>query len=76
DEAWLEGVTTVGLTSGASVPDVLVDGVLEWLAAHGYSDVQTVQTTDETMTFALPKELRRDLRNEITQRSAPTDTTN
>ncbi|MGW7412246.1 4-hydroxy-3-methylbut-2-enyl diphosphate reductase [Streptomyces sp. NPDC054863] len=64
DEAWLEGVTTVGLTSGASVPDVLVDGVLEWLSERGYGDVETVKTADESITFSLPKELRRDLRAE------------
>ncbi|MFJ2645165.1 4-hydroxy-3-methylbut-2-enyl diphosphate reductase [Streptomyces sp. NPDC087420] len=62
EEAWLEGVTTVGLTSGASAPDVLVDGVLEWLAERGYDDVTTVTTADESITFALPHELRRDLR--------------
>ena len=64
DEAWLEGVTTVGLTSGASVPDVLVDGVLEYLSERGYGDVETVKTADESITFSLPKELRRDLRAE------------
>jgi 4-hydroxy-3-methylbut-2-enyl diphosphate reductase len=62
DEAWLEGVATVGVTSGASVPDVLVDGVLEWLAQRGYCDVETVKTADESITFSLPKELRHDLR--------------
>ncbi|MET9558109.1 4-hydroxy-3-methylbut-2-enyl diphosphate reductase [Streptomyces sp. NPDC006645] len=62
DDAWLEGVTTVGLTSGASAPDVLVDGVLRWLAERGYDDIDTVTTADETITFALPHELRRDLR--------------
>ncbi|MFE5812730.1 4-hydroxy-3-methylbut-2-enyl diphosphate reductase [Streptomyces sp. NPDC056479] len=62
DEAWLEGVTTVGLTSGASAPDVLVDGVLQWLAERGYDHVDTVTTADESITFALPHELRRDLR--------------
>ncbi|MFJ2175376.1 4-hydroxy-3-methylbut-2-enyl diphosphate reductase [Streptomyces sp. NPDC087851] len=62
DEAWLEGVTTVGLTSGASAPDVLVDGVLQWLAERGYADVSTVTTADESITFALPHELRRNLR--------------
>ncbi|WP_327719173.1 4-hydroxy-3-methylbut-2-enyl diphosphate reductase [Streptomyces sp. NBC_00490] len=64
DEAWLEGVTTVGLTSGASVPDVLVEEVLEWLGARGYGDVETVRTAEESITFSLPKELRRDLREE------------
>ncbi|MFE4574387.1 4-hydroxy-3-methylbut-2-enyl diphosphate reductase [Streptomyces chartreusis] len=62
DEAWLEGVTTVGLTSGASAPDVLVDGVLQWLAERGYDDVETATTADESITFALPHELRRSLR--------------
>ncbi|MFE9687891.1 4-hydroxy-3-methylbut-2-enyl diphosphate reductase [Streptomyces sp. NPDC006285] len=59
DESWLEGVTTVGLTSGASAPDVLVDDVLQWLAERGYNDVETVTTADESITFALPHELRR-----------------
>ncbi|MEV5278351.1 4-hydroxy-3-methylbut-2-enyl diphosphate reductase [Streptomyces sp. NPDC051994] len=70
DEAWLDGVTTVGVTSGASVPDVLVDGVLEWLAERGYGDVETVKTADESITFSLPKELRRDLRAEAAELSA------
>jgi 4-hydroxy-3-methylbut-2-enyl diphosphate reductase len=64
DEAWLEGVTTVGLSSGASVPDVLVQEVLEWLSERGYVDVEIVKTADESLTFSLPKELRRDLRAE------------
>lgn len=64
DEAWLEGVGTVGLTSGASVPEVLVEGVLEWLAARGYEDVETVTAATESIHFSLPKELRRDLRAE------------
>ncbi|MFE1318893.1 4-hydroxy-3-methylbut-2-enyl diphosphate reductase [Kitasatospora phosalacinea] len=64
DPAWLEGATTVGLTSGASVPEVLVDGVLELLASHGFADVQVVKTAEEHLTFSLPKELRRDLRAE------------
>ncbi|QKW21372.1 4-hydroxy-3-methylbut-2-enyl diphosphate reductase [Kitasatospora sp. NA04385] len=64
DPAWLEGVTTVGLTSGASVPEILVEGVLELLAAHGFQDVQIVRTAEEHLTFSLPKELRRDLRAE------------
>jgi 4-hydroxy-3-methylbut-2-enyl diphosphate reductase len=64
DESWLDGVTTVGVTSGASVPDVLVEGVLEWLAARGYEDVEIVKAAEESITFSLPKELRRDLRAE------------
>ncbi len=66
DEAWLEGVRTIGVTSGASVPEILVDGVLEWLAARGYGDVQVVTSTEEHIQFSLPKELRRDLRAEAT----------
>ncbi|MET9432246.1 4-hydroxy-3-methylbut-2-enyl diphosphate reductase [Streptomyces sp. NPDC003036] len=64
DEAWLEGVATVGVTSGASVPDVLVEGVLEWLAQRGFEDVEIVKAAEESITFSLPKELRRDLRAE------------
>ncbi|MFI9270575.1 4-hydroxy-3-methylbut-2-enyl diphosphate reductase [Kitasatospora sp. NPDC052896] len=64
DEAWLDGVGTVGLTSGASVPEILVQGVLEWLAQRGFEDVQVVRTVEETLQFSLPKELRRDLRAE------------
>lgn len=64
DEAWLEGVETVGVTSGASVPEVLVEEVLEWLAQRGYGDVELVKAAEESITFSLPKELRRDLREE------------
>ncbi|HSP37564.1 MAG TPA: 4-hydroxy-3-methylbut-2-enyl diphosphate reductase [Frankiaceae bacterium] len=62
DPAWLEGVETVGVTSGASVPEELVDSVLEWLAAHGFGDIDEVTSADEHLQFALPPELRRDLR--------------
>jgi 4-hydroxy-3-methylbut-2-enyl diphosphate reductase len=62
DVAWLAGVQTVGLSSGASVPDVLVQEVAAWLADHGYTDMQEVSHTEERLTFALPQELRRDLR--------------
>lgn len=64
EEAWLEGVETVGVTSGASVPEVLVEEVLEWLAQRGYGDVELVKAAEESITFSLPKELRRDLREE------------
>ncbi|WP_199563639.1 MULTISPECIES: 4-hydroxy-3-methylbut-2-enyl diphosphate reductase [unclassified Streptomyces] len=64
DEAWLDGVSTVGVTSGASVPEVLVDGVLAWLAARGFEDVEIVKAAEESIVFSLPKELRRDLRAE------------
>ncbi|MGB3699120.1 MAG: 4-hydroxy-3-methylbut-2-enyl diphosphate reductase [Gordonia sp. (in: high G+C Gram-positive bacteria)] len=58
DLAWLDGVSTVGVTSGASVPEVLVRGVLDLLDEHGYSDVETVTTAQETLTFSLPREVR------------------
>jgi 4-hydroxy-3-methylbut-2-enyl diphosphate reductase len=70
DEAWLEGVATVGVTSGASVPDVLVEGVLEWLSKRGFEDVEIVKAAEESITFSLPKELRRDLRAEAAALSA------
>ena len=58
DPAWLDGVITVGVTSGASVPEILVRGVLERLAEFGYGTVQTVTTANETLVFALPREIR------------------
>jgi 4-hydroxy-3-methylbut-2-enyl diphosphate reductase len=64
DESWLQGVSTVGVTSGASVPEVLVEQVLEWLAGRGFEDVEIVKAAEESITFSLPKELRRDLREE------------
>jgi 4-hydroxy-3-methylbut-2-enyl diphosphate reductase len=62
DENWLEGVTTVGLTSGASVPDSLVLGVLDWLSDRGFNSVEEIEAVRETLTFALPPELRRDIK--------------
>jgi 4-hydroxy-3-methylbut-2-enyl diphosphate reductase len=59
---WLTGVTTVGLSSGASVPEVLVREVADWLAARGWSDLVEVAHTEERLVFALPQELRRDLK--------------
>lgn len=60
EQAWLEGVVTVGVTSGASVPEVLVDQALADLAAAGFLDVEEVRTAEEDIQFSLPKELRRD----------------
>lgn len=60
-QEWLEGVETVGVTSGASVPEVLVQQVLEDLAAAGYRDVEEVRTAEEDLIFSLPKELRGDV---------------
>jgi 4-hydroxy-3-methylbut-2-enyl diphosphate reductase len=62
DPAWLEGVTTVGVTSGASVPEILVRGVVERLAQAGFDRVEEVESVKESMRFALPHELRKDLR--------------
>ena len=59
---WLAGVSTVGLSSGASVPEVLVQDVAQWLAARGWSDLVEVAHTEERLAFALPQELRRDLK--------------
>ncbi|MCH9817284.1 MAG: 4-hydroxy-3-methylbut-2-enyl diphosphate reductase [Actinomycetia bacterium] len=54
----LDGVTTVGVTSGASVPELLVTRVLDWLAERGYADIEEVAAMEETLVFSLPKELR------------------
>jgi len=62
DEAWFEGVETVGVSSGASVPEELVDGVLSYLAERGFGDVRNVTTAEEDVQFSLPKELRKDLK--------------
>lgn len=59
DESWLEGVTTVGLTSGASVPEELVQGVLTWLAERGFDEVDEIEPVTERMHFQLPRELHR-----------------
>lgn len=59
DETWLEGVQTIGVTSGASVPDVLVMDLLRWLDQRGWRDVEVVTTAEETIAFSLPKELRK-----------------
>ncbi len=59
---WVEGASTVGVTSGASVPELLVDEVIKWLAEHGFNDCEEVRTAEETLIFALPPELRRDIK--------------
>ena len=62
NEEWMTGVTTVGVTSGASVPEILVNGVLAWLAQRGFDSVEEVETIEEHLQFALPPELRRDIK--------------
>jgi 4-hydroxy-3-methylbut-2-enyl diphosphate reductase len=59
DEGWLAGALTVGLTSGASVPEELVEGVLGKLAALGFGDVEEVEAVKEKMSFQPPRELRK-----------------
>ncbi|MGQ0467788.1 MAG: 4-hydroxy-3-methylbut-2-enyl diphosphate reductase [Sporichthyaceae bacterium] len=61
-DSWLTQARTVGVTSGASVPEILVSDLLEHLAARGFADVEVVASAEETLLFALPKELRRSLR--------------
>jgi 4-hydroxy-3-methylbut-2-en-1-yl diphosphate reductase len=58
DESWFDGVSTVGLSAGASAPEVLVEQVVDRLAALGYGDVETERTAEENVVFALPSGLR------------------
>lgn len=62
DESWFEGVSTIGVTSGASVPEVLVQDVLRLAADYGYGTVEEVVTAEEDILFSLPKELRTTLK--------------
>ncbi len=68
DPAWLEGVSSVGVTSGASVPEVLVEGVIARLAEDGFNDVVEERLTEENLTFALPPELRKAVRSGAAKR--------
>lgn len=72
DQAWLHDVGTVGLTSGASVPEVLVEDVLRWLAQHGYNDVETITAAKENQHFALPRPLGIDHPSIVQERHAHT----
>jgi 4-hydroxy-3-methylbut-2-enyl diphosphate reductase len=68
DPAWLDGVTTVGVTSGASAPEHLVTGVCDWFRARGVERIEPFRMVDEDVTFRLPVELRRELALAETQR--------
>jgi 4-hydroxy-3-methylbut-2-en-1-yl diphosphate reductase len=59
DQGWLENVSTIGVTSGASVPEDLVTGVLDRLASSGFGEVEEIEAVPERMAFALPHELRK-----------------
>ncbi len=61
-DEWLAGVNTVGVTSGASVPEILVKDLLNWLAERGFGEVETVTATEEHLLFAIPPELRKDIK--------------
>ena len=61
-DEWFEGVETIGVTSGASVPEILVTDLLKELARRGFTDVETVTAMEEHLLFALPPELRKDLK--------------
>ena len=61
DETWLDGVTTVGVTSGASAPEKLVNRVCDWFRAHGVERIEPFRMVNEDVTFRLPVELRREL---------------
>ncbi len=69
-DEWFDGVTTVGVTSGASVPEILVRDVLDDLAARGYETVEEVRTATEDLMFSLPREIRADLKQREAAASA------
>ena len=61
-DEWFAGVETIGLTSGASVPEILVKDVMATLHEHGFKDVQEITAAEESLLFALPPELRKDMK--------------
>jgi 4-hydroxy-3-methylbut-2-en-1-yl diphosphate reductase len=70
DPSWVAGAQTVGVSSGASVPEDLVMEVLDWLVEHGFTDVSEVTTAQERLTFSLPQELKRDMKAAEAARAA------
>lgn len=70
DEKWFNNVRTIGLTSGASVPDILVQDVIELLSNYGYIDVEEIVTAEEKLLFSLPKELRAMIKNKKNKENA------
>ena len=58
DPSWLEGKSSIGITSGASTPEIKVSEVLDYLRERSDLDVQEVEVVEENVTFQLPKELR------------------
>jgi 4-hydroxy-3-methylbut-2-enyl diphosphate reductase len=61
DEAWLDGVDVVGITSGASAPESLVRRVVDWFAGIGVTEVDELHAVHEDVSFNLPREIRRAL---------------
>jgi 4-hydroxy-3-methylbut-2-enyl diphosphate reductase len=60
-DAWFEGIGTVGITSGASAPEHLVERVCDWFRARGVTDIENFAMVNEDVEFRLPVELRREL---------------
>jgi 4-hydroxy-3-methylbut-2-enyl diphosphate reductase len=61
EEAWFDGVEVVGVTSGASAPERLVQGACDWFRARGVTDIEPYRLVEEDVEFRLPVELRREL---------------
>jgi 4-hydroxy-3-methylbut-2-en-1-yl diphosphate reductase len=70
EDTWFDGVTTVGVTSGASVPEILVRDLIEALAERGYSEVEEIRTATEDLMFSLPHEIRTALKAAEAERAA------
>jgi 4-hydroxy-3-methylbut-2-en-1-yl diphosphate reductase len=61
DESWLEGVETVGITSGASAPEELVEKLVDFFRERGATDIGELRTVHEDVRFMLPGEIRKEL---------------